>query len=140
MQMPSSGSGRRNYAFTEINVTPFVDVMLVLLIVFMVSAPLMVSGMDIDLPSEPTSAVDTDNVEPLTINIDSSGSIFIQDVTTPIEKLDLSAKLEAIVRSNPETRVVVKADKGLTYQAIMEVLAAVGASGITKVALLSEQK
>lgn len=140
MQMPNSGAGRRNYTFTEINVTPFVDVMLVLLIVFMVSAPLMVSGMDIDLPSEPTSAIETDNVEPLTINIDDSGAIFIQDITTPIAKPDLSEKLKAIVRSNPETRVVVKADKGLTYQTIMEVLSVVGSSGITKVALLSQQQ
>jgi biopolymer transport protein TolR len=119
----------------EINVTPLVDVMLVLLIIFMVTAPLMTSGVSVDLPKTSSQPLNTDS-EPLTVSINAKGAIFLQN--EPVDLTDLVAKLQAIGQNNPDRRIFVRGDKANTYGRIMEVMGTIQEGGFTKVALLSE--
>jgi biopolymer transport protein TolR len=120
----------------EINVTPMVDVMLVLLIIFMVTAPLMTSGVSVDLPKTNAQPLNSD-AEPLTVTIKADGSIFLQEQA--VDVTDLVAKLQAISQNNPERRIFVRGDKDLAYGRIMEVMGTITQGGFTKVALLAEQ-
>ena len=132
------GRGRRGRyrPLAEINVTPLVDVMLVLLIIFMVTAPLMTSGVSVDLPKTTAKPLNSDS-EPLTVSIKADGSIFLQDQA--LELGDLVGKLQAIAQNNPERRIFVRGDKDLAYGRIMEVMGTITQGGFTKVALLAEQ-
>ncbi|MDT7953519.1 MAG: protein TolR [Acetobacteraceae bacterium] len=139
--MPSplqrSGRGRSRYRpLAEINVTPLVDVMLVLLIVFMVAAPLMTSGVNIDLPKASANPVSQDS-EPLTVSVNAEGKIYLQDTELPLS--DLATKLAAIADNKMDRRIFVRGDKALSYGRIMEVMATITQGGFTKVALLAEQ-
>jgi biopolymer transport protein TolR len=130
--------GRRNRyrPLAEINVTPMVDVMLVLLIIFMVTAPLMTSGVSVDLPKTNAQPLNSDSA-PLTVSIKADGSIFLQE-----EPIDISAivdKLQALAKDNPERRIFVRGDKDLAYGRIMQVMGTITQGGFTKVALLAEQ-
>jgi biopolymer transport protein TolR len=134
------GGGRRKYRrgyrpMSEINVTPFVDVMLVLLIVFMVTAPLLTVGVPVDLPETQADAI-SDPVEPLVISVDREGQIFLQD--SAIEPDALIPRLRAITENKPDTRIYVRGDKAINYGRIMEVMGRVNAAGFTKVALVAE--
>ena len=133
--MPGNGRRGRYRPLSEINVTPLVDVMLVLLIVFMVTAPLMTSGVSVDLPKTSAQPINND-AEPLTVSIKADGSIYLQD--QQVELTDLVGKLQAIAQNNPERRIFVRGDKDLAYGRIMEVMGTVNAAGFTKVALISE--
>ena len=113
-----------------------VDVMLVLLIIFMVTAPLMTSGVSVDLPKTNAQPLNSDS-EPLTVSIKADGSIFLQDQAVDIA--DIVAKLQAIAKNNPERRIFVRGDKDLAYGRIMEVMGTITQGGFTKVALLAEQ-
>jgi len=129
-------AGRGRYTpLSEINVTPFVDVMLVLLIVFMVTAPLLTVGVPVDLPKTRAAQL-TDQVEPLVITVRSDGSIYLQE--TQIERESLVAKLAAITGEKPDTRIFVRGDKAIAYGEVMSVMGMVSAAGFTKVALLAE--
>ncbi len=129
------GRGRRRYRpLAEINVTPLVDVMLVLLIVFMVTAPLMTSGVNVDLPKTDAAPLNQDS-EPLTISINSAGDIYLQDTQVPLE--DLVAKLAAATQNTPDRRIFVRGDQGITYGRIMQVMGTITQGGFTKVALLA---
>ncbi len=119
----------------EINVTPFVDVMLVLLVVFMVTAPLLTVGVQVDLP-ESSADIIPGNDEPLTVTINSEGAIFLQENQIPLD--ELVPKLVAITGQNPETRIFVRGDKSVPYGMVMEVMGTVNAAGFTKVALITE--
>jgi len=134
----SPGRGRRGRyrPLAEINVTPLVDVMLVLLIIFMVTAPLMTSGVPVDLPKTSAQPINSDS-EPLTVSIDAQGSIFLQD--QQVQLPDLVGKLQAIAQNNPDRRIFVRGDKDLAYGRIMEVMGTITQGGFTKVALLAEQ-
>src|SRR3984885_12675901 len=136
--MSSGGRGRRGRyrPLAEINVTPLVDVMLVLLIIFMVTAPLMTSGVSVDLPKTSAQPLNSDS-EPLTVTIKADGSIFLQDQGVDVS--DLVSKLQAISQSNAERRIFVRGDKDLAYGRIMEVMGTITQGGFTKVALLAEQ-
>jgi biopolymer transport protein TolR len=135
--MKAAGRGRGRYRpLAEINVTPLVDVMLVLLIIFMVTAPLMTSGVSVDLPKTNAQQLNSDS-EPLTVTIKADGSIFLQDQGVDIG--DLVAKLQAIAQNNPDRRIFVRGDKDLAYGRIMEVMGTITQGGFTKVALLAEQ-
>jgi biopolymer transport protein TolR len=137
--MNSAGRGGRQGRYrplAEINVTPMVDVMLVLLIIFMVTAPLMTSGVSVDLPKTNAQPLNSDS-EPLTVAIKADGSIFLQDQAIDIG--DLVAKLQAIAKNNPDRRIFVRGDKDLAYGRIMEVMGTITQGGFTKVALLAEQ-
>jgi len=132
--------GRRHSKFrrppmSEINVTPFVDVMLVLLIVFMVTAPLLSVGVPVDLPKTKAAQL-TDTKEPLMVTIDSKGEIFLQKRPIPIEKL--VPQLRAITGANPEARIFVRGDRSIQYGAVMSVMGEISAAGFRKVSLLAE--
>ena len=124
-----------NKSFSQINVTPFVDVMLVLLIIFMVTAPLLTVGVQVDLPE---SAADSlpDDQEPLTISINSKGEIYIQEHQVTYQKM--VPKLLAIAKNRTDTRIYVRGDKTINYGRVLEIMGLLSGSGFTKVALISE--
>lgn len=135
--MQSRGNGRGRYKpMAEINVTPMVDVMLVLLIIFMVTAPLMTSGVPVDLPKVSAQPVNSDS-EPLTVSVNAKGDIFLQE--EPLDIAELVTKLQAIAKNNAERRIFVRGDKDLAYGRIMQVMGTITQGGFTKVALLAEQ-
>jgi biopolymer transport protein TolR len=129
--------GRRRPVMSEINVTPFVDVMLVLLIVFMVSAPLLTVGVPIDLPQSQAKALDQDR-EPLTLSVNVDGQIFLQN--TEIKLDDLVPKLKAITdaRGGLDEQIYVRGDKKIDYGTMMRVMGRLSAAGYHKVALVTE--
>jgi biopolymer transport protein TolR len=138
----SSGSGkrgrRRRTVMSEINVTPFVDVMLVLLIVFMVSAPLLTVGVPIELPQSQAKALSQDN-EPLAVSVNVDGKIFLQD--QPIQLDDLVPKLKAIVdarHGSLNDQIYVRGDKKVDYGTMMRVMGRLSAAGYHRVALVTE--
>ncbi len=119
----------------EINVTPFVDVMLVLLVVFMVTAPLLSVGVPLDLPKTQAGAL-TKPDEPLVISINAKGEVFLQE--SVIEMENLTARLQAVTGQNEDARIFVRGDKGVQYGRVMEVMGSVSAAGYRKVSLLAE--
>ncbi|MDE2516588.1 MAG: protein TolR [Rhodospirillales bacterium] len=132
-----NGRGRGRYRpLAEINVTPLVDVMLVLLIIFMVTAPLMTSGVPVDLPKTSAQPLNSDS-KPVTVSIDAQGKIFLQN--TQVDLPDLVPKLQAIAQNDPTRRIFVRGDKDLAYGRIMQVMGTIQQGGFTKVALLAEQ-
>jgi biopolymer transport protein TolR len=133
----SNGRGkRRSYSqLSEINVTPFVDVMLVLLIVFMVSAPLMTVGVPVDLPKTAAPSLPADN-KPLFISIDTQNRIYVQE--TQVELGNLVPLLRAITENNPEARVLVRGDAKIQYGTMLQVMGTISAGGFTKVGLVAE--
>ena len=123
----------------EINVTPFVDVMLVLLIVFMVTAPMLVRGEDISLPKTRSGPIQTDpNNAPLAITVKANGDVFIQ--TTPVEIASLGPQVQAIVGEGYDKPIYVRGDEATPYGVMMEVMAEIKAAGYTRVSLVTEQK
>ncbi len=138
MAMSTGGArGRGRYRpLAEINVTPLVDVMLVLLIIFMVTAPLMTSGVSVDLPKTNAAPLNNDS-KPLTVSIRANGDIFLQEEPVPLP--DVVGKLKAISQDNPDRRIFVRGDKDLPYGKIMEIMGTITQGGFTHVALLAEQ-
>ncbi len=128
---------RRRGVMSEINVTPFVDVMLVLLIVFMVSAPLLTVGVPLDLPQSQAKSLDQDR-EPLTISINVQGQIFLQNSEIKVE--DLVAKLKAVTdaRGGQDARIYVRGDKKVDFGTMMRVMGRLSAAGYHRVALVTE--
>ena len=128
--------GRKRYAqLSEINVTPFVDVMLVLLIVFMVTAPLLTVGVPVDLPKTEAAQM-TDDVEPLVISVRADGSLYLQE--TPLTADVLVPRLVAITGAKPDTRIFVRGDKAIAYGDVMRIMGLISSAGFTRVALLAE--
>ena len=128
----------RNLKFkplSEINVTPFVDVMLVLLIIFMVTAPLLTVGVQVDLPESNADTLQSDN-EPLEVTINSDGNIFIQE--TEITLKELIPKLIAITDNRLDTKIYVRGDEVIDYGRVMKVLGELSGSGFSKVALITK--
>jgi biopolymer transport protein TolR len=128
---------RRRGVMSEINVTPFVDVMLVLLIVFMVSAPLLTVGVPLDLPQSQAKSLDQDR-EPLTISVNNQGQVFLQNNEIKLE--DLVQKLKAITdaRGGLDERIYVRGDKKVDYGTMMRVMGRLSAAGYHRVALVTE--
>ena len=128
---------RRRKVMSEINVTPMVDVMLVLLIIFMVSAPLLTVGVPIDLPQSQAKSLDQDK-EPLTISVNDADKIFLQN--SEIAIADLLPKLQAVAqaRGGTEARIYVRGDKKVDYGTMMKVMGQLSAAGFHKVALVTE--
>jgi len=127
--------GTRYRPMAEINVTPFVDVMLVLLVVFMVTAPLLSVGVPVDLPKTEAAALNNPD-EPLVISINAKGEIFLQESVIPME--NLTARLRAVTGQNADARIFVRGDKGIDYGRVMQVMGSVSAAGYRKVSLLAE--
>jgi len=128
---------RRRSVMSDINVTPFVDVMLVLLIVFMVSAPLLTVGVPLDLPQSQAKSLDQDR-EPLTVSVNVKGQVFLQNSEIKID--DLVAKLKAITdaRGGADERIYVRGDKKVDYGTMMQVMGRLSAAGYHRVALVTE--
>ncbi len=133
----NGGNGGRRYRpMSEINVTPFVDVMLVLLIVFMVTAPLLTLGVPVDLPKTQAQPLPEDQ-KPLTISIDRNGAIFLEDTEIPAD--ELVPRLAAIAQERRDGRIYVRGDAALDYGAMMQLIARVNRAGFSKVALVTER-
>ncbi|MGD0864062.1 MAG: protein TolR [Rhizomicrobium sp.] len=129
------GRRRRSRPMSEINVTPFVDVMLVLLIVFMVTAPLLTVGVPVDLPKTHAQALGQDR-EPLSVTIRKGGRIFVQN--TPVGDDDLVPRLTAIAANGYDQRIFVRGDKSVDYGRVMEVMAMISAAGFTHIGLVTD--
>jgi biopolymer transport protein TolR len=125
----------RRAPMAAINVTPFVDVMLVLLIVFMITAPLLTVGVTVDLPQTRSSPLPGQD-EPLSVSVDRDGQVFLQDSQLAVD--ELGPRLIAITERNPEARIFVRGDKVINYGRVMEVVGAIHAAGFRKVALVTE--
>jgi biopolymer transport protein TolR len=131
------GRARKHTPMHEINVTPFVDVMLVLLIIFMVTAPLLTVGVPIELPEAKGQQLQS-NKEPVTISVDRAGKVFIQE--TEIKLDEIAPKLKAIAKNGYEEQIFIRGDKGIDYGTVMRVMARVKAGGFTKVSLVTESE
>ena len=128
---------RRRGVMSEINVTPMVDVMLVLLIIFMVSAPLLTVGVPIDLPQSQATSLDQDK-EPLTISVNDKGQVFLQEAEIDVNDLVPKLKAVAEARGGTEARVYVRGDKKVDYGTVMRVMGRLNAAGFSRVALVTE--
>lgn len=137
MGMSTGGSRRSRMSISEINVTPLVDVMLVLLIIFMVTAPMMKQGIDVNLPETKNSGVSTPE-DPFVLSIDNKGTVFIEKTEIPIQSL--STKLKAIFNNRKEKQVFIQADKKVDYGVVAEAMAEVRAAGILKIGLITQPK
>ena len=138
---PILGSNRRGRRspMAEINVTPMVDVMLVLLIIFMVTAPLLVAGVPVDLPETKAGALDQE-AKPIQISVEGGGAVFVDD--TPVPQGELGARLAQIATTSTEEggpRIFLRADRSLDYGRVMAVMGEINAAGLRKVALVSTQ-
>jgi biopolymer transport protein TolR len=132
------GRGRRKGgAISEINVTPLVDVMLVLLIIFMVAAPMMTVGVPVDLPQTSANALNSDT-QPITISVNANGVIHLQE--TPIEATEVADKLQAISTTGYNERIFVRADSVAAYGIVADVMARIQAAGFKNIGLVTQQK
>jgi biopolymer transport protein TolR len=131
----SNGRRRKRAVMSEINVTPLVDVMLVLLIIFMVTSPMLITGVDVDLPKT-SGAPLSGQKDPLSISIDAKGNLFIQK--TKIRSRDLVPKLKTLSKGKYDTMIYVKGDKNLDYGTVMSVMGKLSAVGFKKVSLITE--
>jgi biopolymer transport protein TolR len=129
--------GRRKPVMAEINVTPMVDVMLVLLIIFMVAAPLLTVGVPLDLPQTQAKSLDQDK-EPLTVSVNTKGEVFLQNSEIKID--ELVPKLQAVTqaRGGTDERIYVRGDKKVDYGTVMRVMGRLSAAGFRRVALVTE--
>ena len=121
----------------EINVTPFIDVMLVLLIIFMVAAPLLASGVPIDLPETRAAALNIDQ-KPLSVAIDEKGMIFVMD--QPVTAEELTEKIKALAKTGFDERIYVRGSKAVNYGRVAQVMSLITTAGYKKVALVTEQE
>jgi len=138
----TGGSGRRRRGrgrsrpMSEINVTPFVDVMLVLLIIFMVAAPLMTVGVPVELPETAANALPGEEEEPLTVTVTAEGVVMIQ--TTEVERGQLVNRLRAIATERDSTRVFLRADGAVPYSDVMQVMGAMNRGGFANIGLVTD--
>ena len=142
VQARGGGGGRRGRrrgraaAMSEINVTPCVDVMLVLLIIFMVAAPLLTVGVPVELPKTAASALPTEQEEPLTITMTSDGRLLIQ--TSEVADADLIPRLRAIAAERTSDKVFLRADGAIPYQRVAQLMGALNAGGFTNIGLVTD--
>jgi biopolymer transport protein TolR len=127
---------RRSTGFNStINITPLVDVMLVLLIIFMVTAPMLTVGVPVDLPKTQAAQMN-DSVEPLVVSVNAKGETYIQEALVPMSAM--IDRLKAITNNNPEAKIYVRGDQKIAYGKVMEVMGAIAAAGFQKVSLIAE--
>ncbi|MCB1784307.1 MAG: protein TolR [Alphaproteobacteria bacterium] len=131
-----TGSGYR--AMAEINVTPMVDVMLVLLIIFMVSAPLLSAGVPVDLPNSKAKPIADQDNKPIEITVDKDGKVYLGE--TEVKDGNLVPMLSAMLEGNDDRRIYIRGDQTLAYGKVMEIIGLIGGAGFTKVALISKPK
>ena len=126
--------GRDSGFMGEINVTPFVDVMLVLLIIFMVTAPMMVEGVNVDLPETTTQPLESEN-EPLVVSVDKEGQVFINDFKSSRDIF--ATKLSKVLETRQDKTVLLKADKTIPYGVVMQVMSDIRGAGVTKLGMVT---
>jgi biopolymer transport protein TolR len=131
--MVSAGNGKK--FMSDINVTPLVDVMLVLLIIFMVTAPMMMEGVEVNLPQTKTKSIKTQE-DPLILSVTKKGEIFLENHSVKIE--DLGNKIETIFKYRKEKEVLLRADKEIAYGFVVKVMAEVKRAGVTKLGMVTE--
>ena len=131
--MVTSGNGKKLMA--EINVTPLVDVMLVLLIIFMVTAPMMMEGVDVNLPQTKTKSIKTQE-DPLIVSVTKNGDVFLENHTVKLE--DLGQKIETVFKYRKEKEVLLRADKDIPYGFVVKVMAEVKRAGVAKLGMVTE--
>ncbi|OGP15715.1 MAG: protein TolR [Deltaproteobacteria bacterium GWA2_55_10] len=129
------GNGRQQKLLSQINVTPLVDVMLVLLIIFMVTAPMMQEGIDVNLPQVEATAISSDDA-PLIVTIDKNRRLYLND--RPMRQRDLRAKLEAIAKSKGSKMVLLNADEAVPYGFVVSTMAEIRKAGVTRVGMMTE--
>ena len=137
IQGRGNGGRKRRKLMNEINVTPMVDVMLVLLIIFMITSPMLVAGIEVDLPKTESAPI-SGSFKPLVISIDKNEELYLFE--TIISKDTLIDKLKEITKENKDTRIFVKGDKSISYGIIVETMSRIQSAGFTKVALISDIK
>lgn len=132
------GGGRRrrgkHMPMSEINVTPMVDVMLVLLIIFMVAAPLLQTGIDVNLPEAKGQQIPTPKQEPIAVTVKANGDVYIGD--SPVALQDLTTKLKAIAKNGYDETIFVRGDKGVNYGAVMQVMSRINEGGFKKLSFV----
>ena len=141
LDMAEGGSGgrrrrSRSRPVAEINVTPFVDVMLVLLIVFMVAAPLLTVGVDVDLPKTAAGALPSESEEPLTVTLTAEGAIVIQTTETP--ETEFLTRLRGIAQERADDKVFLRADGAIAYARVMQIMGAMNAAGFGNIGLVTD--
>lgn len=143
MNVSNAGSGRSRRGrragrapVSEINVTPFVDVMLVLLIIFMVAAPMLTVGVPIDLPETKAKAMNSET-QPITVSVRDGGAVFLSETEIPLEELE--AKLAAVSKTGDDQRVYVRADRTADYGIVMNVTARISAAGYSNIGFVTAQ-
>ncbi len=127
---------RRNAPMSEINVTPFVDVMLVLLVIFMVAAPLMTAGVPVNLPKTAATAVPSEQEEPLVISIPAEGAITLMN--TPVADDEVIGRLSAILQERQTDKIFLRADGAIPYARVVQVMGALNAAGYTNIVLVTD--
>jgi len=130
------GARGKHAAMAEINVTPMVDVMLVLLIIFMVAAPMMTVGVPLELPKTAAKAVPTEQEEPLTISLQLDGTVSLMN--SPVAEEDLVAQLKAVAQERDSDKVYLRADGGIEYSRVVEVMGALNAGGFNNIILVTD--
>lgn len=133
----AGGRSRAYRPMADINVTPFVDVMLVLLVVFMITAPLLTSGVSVDLPESDAKQIAEQDNKPLEITVTAGGQIYIGD--TEVKQDRLINLLSAMTNNDPNRRIFVRGDQTLSYGTVMDILGSLNGAGFRKVALISEK-
>jgi biopolymer transport protein TolR len=133
---------KRHRPVAQINVVPYIDVMLVLLIIFMVTAPMLMQGVEVELPKAPTQPLDNQDNEPLIVSVKASGELFLnlgeaQDQALPLESI--RDRVGAVMRRNPEKPVLVWGDRAVAYGEVVTVMAALQEAGVPNVGLVTEQ-
>lgn len=143
LDMAEGGSGgrrrrrrSRSRPVAEINVTPFVDLMLVLLIVFMVAAPLLTVGVDVDLPKTAAGALPSESEEPLTVTLTAEGAIVIQTTETP--ETEFLTRLRGIAQERADDKVFLRADGAIAYARVMQIMGAMNAAGFGNIGLVTD--
>lgn len=132
---------KRRNLISDINVVPYIDVMLVLLVIFMISAPLMVQGIQVNLPEASSEALPVKNNEPLIISIDQEGKIFLETESTKNQSLtllELNSFVSKIFQASPDMQVVIRGDASVAYQRVMVVMAELQSAGASDIGLISQ--
>ena len=130
---------RKRRQMSEINVVPYIDVMLVLLVIFMVTAPLLMEGVQVDLPDVDARPVTEDSSEPFVVHVDNQGNYFLNESTSAISQLnEIRIKAAAVLRSNPETQFMVRGDRNVSYDAVVKAMVLLQQAGVPSIGLVTD--
>jgi len=130
---------RKRRQLSEINVVPYIDVMLVLLVIFMVTAPLLMEGVQVDLPDVDARPVTEDSEEPFVVHVDSKGQYFLNDSMVSISELnEIRIKAAAVLRNNPETPFMVRGDRNVSYDSVIQAMVLLQQAGVASVGLVTD--